>query len=68
MVIIKKLFFIGFVVVLLITGLIYRPGRLNGIEKGKEIEWIKKLFDVDHVGESAISFGMSIFTVIGGIF
>lgn len=32
------------------------------------MEWVKKLFDVDHAGESAISFGMAIFTVMGGTF
>ncbi len=32
------------------------------------MEWIKKLFDVDHVGESAISFGMAVFTAFGAVF
>lgn len=64
----NKLFFVGFITVLLITGLVYRPGQSNGMQKGKEVEWIKKLFDVDHVGESAISFGMGVFTAIGAVF
>jgi len=33
--------------------------------KGKEIEWVKQLFDTNHFGESAISFCLATITAVG---
>ena len=59
------LFFVGFISIFLAIALIYRPGNKKGIERGKEVEWVKQLFDVDHIGESAISFCIAIFSTVG---
>lgn len=37
-------------------------------ERGKEVEWIKELFDVDHVGEQALSFCISTILTFGAVF
>ena len=49
--------------VLIIIGLIFRPEKESW---GEGKEWVQKLFDVEHVGEAAISFTVACLTVIGG--
>lgn len=49
--------------ILIIVGLIFRPEKE---EWGEGKEWVQKLFDVEHVGEAAISFTVACLTVIGG--
>lgn len=55
----------GFMLVcalLVIVGLIFRP---NEEEWGEGKEWIRQMFDVDHVGEEAISFTVACLTMAG---
>jgi LMBR1 domain-containing protein 1 len=49
--------------ILMIIGLIFRPEKGDW---GQGKEWVQKLFDVEHVGEAAISFTVAGLTVIGG--
>ena len=49
--------------ILIIIGLIFRPEKESW---GQGKEWVQKLFDVEHVGEEAISFTVACLTVIGG--
>ena len=37
------------------------------MEKGKEIEWAKKLFDIEKSGETAIYFAISLLTCVGAL-
>ncbi|CAG9328401.1 LMBRD1 [Blepharisma stoltei] len=48
--------------VLVIVGLIFRPEK---DEWGQGKEWIRQLFDVEHVGEAAISFTVACLTLVG---
>ncbi|SBT78050.1 LMBR1 domain-containing protein, putative [Plasmodium ovale] len=44
----KTVYFILFLVLLSIIGLIYRPGHKLAMEKGKELEYISDLLDMKH--------------------
>eukprot|EP01017_Pseudomicrothorax_dubius_P009133 TRINITY_DN13058_c0_g1_i1.p1 TRINITY_DN13058_c0_g1~~TRINITY_DN13058_c0_g1_i1.p1 ORF type:complete len:508 (-),score=114.09 TRINITY_DN13058_c0_g1_i1:835-2358(-) len=57
--------FIMFCAMLLVIGLFFRTGTKQLREKGIELEWVKQIFDVDHFGESAISFCTAIFASVG---
>lgn len=48
--------------VLIIIGLLFRPEKESW---GEGKEWVQKLFDVEHVGEAAVSFILACLTVIG---
>jgi LMBR1 domain-containing protein 1 len=48
--------------VLVIVGLILRPEKEDW---GEGKEWVQKLFDVEHVGEAAISFTVACLTIFG---
>ncbi|GAW82189.1 hypothetical protein, conserved [Plasmodium gonderi] len=61
----KTIYFIFFLVVLSIIGLIYRPGHKLAMEKGKELEYISDLLDMKNTGESAILFLMGCVAMIG---
>ncbi|MCQ2817870.1 MAG: LMBR1 domain-containing protein [archaeon] len=75
-------FFVIFIGILLTCGLYFRNNpltkrmspsmtKMTQNEKTKEessLAWIKKLYDYDNFGESAISFCVSLFAVIGMLF
>ncbi|SCO93675.1 LMBR1 domain-containing protein, putative [Plasmodium malariae] len=61
----KTIYFIFFLVVLSIIGLIYRPGHKLAMEKGKEMEYISDLLDMNHTGQSAILFLMGCIVLVG---
>ncbi|CRH01707.1 conserved Plasmodium membrane protein, unknown function [Plasmodium relictum] len=61
----KTIYFIFFLVVLSIIGLVYRPGHKLAMEKGKELEYIYDLLDMKHTGESAVLFLMGCVVLIG---
>ncbi|VWU50492.1 conserved membrane protein, unknown function [Hepatocystis sp. ex Piliocolobus tephrosceles] len=61
----KMIYFIIFLVVLSIIGLIYRPYQKIAMTKGKELEYIVDLLDIKHAGESAILFLMGCVMLIG---
>jgi len=60
--------FILFVTVMLLTGLVFRPGHNSTLQSGKEMEWVKDLLDVDHAGDSAILFAIGGLTCVGILF
>ena len=67
-----------------LVALIFRPGYKKHSEVSSEMEWVRELFDVSHsnyyliqylansnytiVGESAISFCLSVLTCVGVVF
>jgi LMBR1 domain-containing protein 1 len=51
--------------ILLLLGLVLRPDQSVGLERGKEVEWVKSLFDVEHLGEQALAFCISIILSLG---
>ena len=57
--------FIVFSIVCIFICLAMRPG--NSFEKGKELEWAKKLFDVEKSGETAIFFTIAILNCLGAL-
>ena len=42
-------YFIGFISFLLLCGLVFRPEV--SYQSGQKLEWVKSMFDVDHLGE-----------------
>lgn len=64
----KTLYFILTIVLMLIFGLVFRPGKSTGQAKGKEVEWIAQIFDADHRGEQAISFCLACLVTVGSGF
>ncbi|CAE7569420.1 unnamed protein product, partial [Symbiodinium microadriaticum] len=63
-------FFIGFVLILLIVGLNFRPGHkesLDGALQSEEsaVRWLNDLLDVDHKGLNAVSFAIACLTLAG---
>ncbi|CAD8145881.1 unnamed protein product [Paramecium octaurelia] len=59
----QTVYFIGFICVLLISGLVFNP-EVN-YSTSEKLEWVKTMFDVDHLGEQAISFCISIILTFG---
>ncbi|KAL4493981.1 hypothetical protein ABPG72_021998 [Tetrahymena utriculariae] len=61
-------FFILVVSVLLLLGLVIKEKDRSVQSEGvDEVDWVKELFDVEHLGESAISFCIALFISFGSI-
>jgi len=65
-------FFMGFVMVLLVIGLNFRPGHTESLDKALEsqehaVRWIGDLLDIEHGGLNAISFSIACLTCFGVI-
>lgn len=63
-------FFIGFVMVLLVIGLNFRPGHTESLDKAMgsqqdAVRWAGDLLDVEHGGLNAISFSIACLTLLG---
>ncbi|CAK8988460.1 unnamed protein product [Durusdinium trenchii] len=63
-------FFVGFVVVLLIISLNFRPGHKESLDRALQSEesavrWLNDLLDVQHRGLNAISFAIACLTLAG---
>lgn len=63
-------FFIGFVLVLLVVGLNFRPGHTETLNQAlgsqdNAVKWVSDLLDVDHNGLNAISFSIACLTCFG---
>eukprot|EP00931_Biecheleriopsis_adriatica_P116663 TRINITY_DN92270_c0_g1_i1.p1 TRINITY_DN92270_c0_g1~~TRINITY_DN92270_c0_g1_i1.p1 ORF type:complete len:539 (+),score=100.05 TRINITY_DN92270_c0_g1_i1:46-1662(+) len=63
-------FFVGFVLVLLVLGLNFRPGHTQTLDHAMESEekavrWLNDLLDVQHGGLNAISFAIACLTLAG---
>ena len=48
--------------VLIIIGLVFRPEKES---RGEGKEWVRRLFDVEHVGEQAIAYMVAILALVG---
>jgi LMBR1 domain-containing protein 1 len=51
---------------LIVVGLIFRPGKGEDMTQAKE--WVRELFDMDHVGEASLSFILGCLSLIGVLF
>jgi len=63
-------FFIGFVLVLIVVSLNFRPGHretIDGVFDGEEHmkRWVGDLLDIEHGGLNAISFAIACLTLVG---
>lgn len=63
-------FFIGFIFILVILGLNFRPGHTESLDgvwqrDGQAVRWLSDLFDVQHRGLNAISFSIACLTFVG---
>mmetsp|Transcript_70048 Transcript_70048/g.221185 ORF Transcript_70048/g.221185 Transcript_70048/m.221185 type:complete len:538 (-) Transcript_70048:40-1653(-) len=63
-------FFVGFMLVLMVVSLNFRPGKresLDGLWEGEEHmkRWLGDLVDVEHGGLNAISFAIACLTLVG---
>jgi LMBR1 domain-containing protein 1 len=63
-------FFIGFILVLLVIGLNFRPGHTESLDHAYKsrvdaVRWVGDLLDVNHNGLNAISFSIACLTLVG---
>lgn len=63
-------FFVGFMLMLLVVGLNFRPGHTETLDKAwvseeQAVKWISDLIDIEHKGLNAITFSIACLTSVG---
>jgi len=62
-------FFVGFIIVLFVVGLNFRPGHTESLKamatEKDAVRWVSDLLDTEHDGLNAISFSIACLTLVG---